>query len=250
MAIRPQDGETFLREVDEELRRERLNTMFRRYGWAIIAAVVLAIGAVGGWIWWQNRQQAEAAAQGEALLDALQKMESGNRNAALPKINELAGSDVEGYRAAALFARATAELEAGNNAAAIATLRTIAGDEDLAEPYRHAALVRQTSLEFDRLQPRAVVQRLAPLARPGQPYFGTAGEMVAVAYLKMGQPNRAAPLFAQIGRDETVPPSIRTRAIQMAGSLGINAMPDVPAAGGTPDAGGGDGPQAQREGSE
>lgn len=250
MAIRPQDGETFLREVDEELRRERLNRMFKRYGWAIIAAVLLVLGAIGGWIWWQNRQQAQAAAQGEALLDALQKLESGNRNAALPKINELASSDAEGYRAAALFARATAELEAGNNAAAIATLRAISGDEDLAEAYRHAALVRHTALEFDRLRPQVVVQQLAPLARPGQPYFGSAGEMVAVAYLKMGQPNRAGPLFAQIGRDETVPPSIRTRAIQMAGSLGINAMPEVPAAGGTPQAGEGDGPEAGREESE
>jgi hypothetical protein len=78
-----------------------------------------------------------------------------------------------------------------------------------------------------------VIQRLGPLARPGEPWFGTAGEMVGVAHLKMGRPNLAGPLFAQIGRDENVPPSIRTRAIQMAGSLGIDALPqqDGPAGG-------------------
>ena len=233
MAIKPNDGETFLREVDEELRRERFDRFVKRYGWAIIAAVILVLGAIGGFIWWQNRQQEQAAAQGEQLLEALDGLESGNRNAAMPKIDQLAASDVEGYRLAALFARANAQLAAGNEAAAIATLRTIAGDEAIEEPYRQAALVRQTALEFDRLPPQQVIQRLRPLARSGQPWFGTAGEMVGVAHLKMRRPDLAGPLFAQIGRDENVPPSIRTRAIQMAGSLGVNAV-DEPTAAGSP----------------
>ncbi|HWT12433.1 MAG TPA: tetratricopeptide repeat protein [Allosphingosinicella sp.] len=249
MAIRPNDGETFLREVDEELRKERLNTIVARWGWAIVAAVVLVLAAIGGYIWWQGRQQAQAAAQGESLLEALDTIESGNRNAAAPKIEALAGSDVEGYRAAGLFARATAQSEAGNNAAAVATLRSIADDSGLAEPYRQAALIRQTTLEFDRLQPQAVISRLGPLARPGQAWFGSAGELVAIAHLRMRRPDLAGPLFARIGRDETVPPSIRTRAIQMAGSLGINAMPDAPAPDGAPAEGQPD-PGAAREKSE
>ena len=248
MAIKPSDGETFLREVDEELRRERINRIVGRYGWAIVAGILLILGAIGGYFWWQNRQQEQAAAQGEALLESLTNLESGNRNAALPKINELAASRVEGYQVAGLFARANAEAGAGNNAAAIATLKSIADNEDFAEAYRHAALVRHTAMEFDRLQPQAVVQRLRPLARPGLPYFGSAGEMVAIAYLKMGQPNRAGPLFAQIGRDENVPPSIRTRAIQMAGSLGINAMPEPDAQAG--EQAGGESPAETREKAE
>jgi hypothetical protein len=133
-----------------------------------------------------------------------------------------------------LFARAGSEAQAGNHAAAAATLASIAGDEDFAEPYRQAALVRQTSIEFDRISPQVVIQRLGPLARPGQAWFGTAGEMVGIAWLKLRQPNRAGPLFASIARDETVPPTIRTRAIQMAGALGINAMPDSVGAGAAP----------------
>lgn len=246
MAIKPNDGETFLREVDEELRKERINTFVSRFGWAIVAAVVLLFGAIGGYIWWQNQQREQAASQGQSLLEALDSIESGNRNAAQAKINALASSDVEGYRAAGLFARATAEAEGGNQAAAIATLRSIAESEDFAEPYRQAALVRQTALEFDRLAPQAVIQRLGPLARPGSAWFGTAGEMVGIAHLKMRRADLAGPLFAQIGRDESVPPSIRTRAVQMAGSLGINAMPEA-AAPATPDQ---QGPAEARETTE
>jgi hypothetical protein len=226
LALSPNDGETFLREVDDELRKEQVNTFVTRYGWWLAAALVLFLGAVGGWLWWQARQEAAIGAEAEKLVEALQSTEAGNRAAAAPKIAELSRSSVEGYRAAALFARANSETAAGNAPAAIATLRSIAGDAGLDQNYRDAALIRQTSLEFDTLPPQQVVQRMRPLARPGGPWLGTAGELLGIAYLKMHRPDLAGPVFAQIGRDERVPSSIRTRAVQMAGSLGINALDD------------------------
>jgi len=228
LAIKPNDGEVFLREVDEELRKEKVNQTVARYGWWIIAGLVLVIAAIGGFFWWQSYRADRAQAQGEALLNALDAMESGNRNAADARIGELSESSIAGYRVAAMFARANSQLAANNAAAAAATLGSIAANEDFAEPYRHAALVRQTALQFDQLPPQQVIQRLSPLARPGQPFFGAAGEMVGVAHLRMNRPDLAGPLFGRIGRDETVPASIRTRAIQMAGSLGVNALPDPP----------------------
>ena len=235
MALKPNDAETFLREVDDELRREQMGNFLKRYGWWLIAAFVLVLGAIGGWLWWKEHKQAVAGTQGETLTAALDSLESGNRNAAAPKLAELANSDVAGYRAAALFARANSETSAGNAPAAIATLRSIAANQDFDEIYRQAAIVRQTQLEFDTLPPQQVVQRMRPLARPGSPWLGSAGEMLGVAYLKMHRPDLAGPVFASIGRDENVPPSIRTRAGQMAGSLGIDtAAQPAPAAPGQP----------------
>jgi len=226
LALSPNDGETFLREVDDELRKEQVSNFVTRYGWWLAAAVVLFLGAIGGWLWWQARQEAATATEAETLLKALESMEAGNRAAAAPKLAELARSEVEGYRAAALFARANSETAAGNAPAAIATLRSIAGNQDFDQSYREAALIRQTALEFDTLQPRVVVQRLRPLARPGSAWLGSAGEMLGIAYLKLRRPDLAGPVFAQIGRDEHVPASIRTRAVQMAGSLGVSAIDD------------------------
>lgn len=227
VAIKPKQEDAFVREVDEELRRERLSTLFARYGWWIIAAVVLFLAAIGGWIWWQNEKAERAAAQAQALIEAMEAIQAGNREAALPLIEELAQSDIEGYRAAALFARANAQIAAGETDAAAATLGEIAAEEGLDEPYRNAALVRQTALQFDALPPAQVIQRLRPLAEPESPWFGSAGEMVAIAYLQLNQPERAGPIFAAIAQDEEVPASIRTRAVQMAGSLGINALEDA-----------------------
>ena len=230
MALSPNDGETFLKEVDEELRKEQVSNFVTRYGWWLVGAAFLFLAAVGGWLWWQSRQQAEAGAQGEALIAALTSMEAGNRRAAAPKLAELAQSDVEGYRAAALFARANSETAAGNAPAAIATLRSIAGNETFDPIYREAALVRQTALEFDTLQPQAVVQRLRPLVRTGSAWLGSAGEMVGIAYLKMRRPDLAGPVFAQVARDQAVPDTIRNRTGQMASSLGIDVSAEPAAA--------------------
>jgi hypothetical protein len=234
LAIKPQDAETFLKEVDEELRKERLNNFVARWGWALIAGAVLLLAALGGFIWYQGHRAQQRNDQAEALIDALDKMEAGNRNAALPKLSGLADSRIEGYRVAALFARANAQIEQNQLPAAIATLRAIADNDDFAAPYRQAALVRQTALEFDRLRPEAVIQRLQPLAQPGGAWYGTAGEMVAIAQLKLHHPERAGPIFAGIARDPNAPPSIRSRAMQMAGSLGINATDALAAPGEAP----------------
>jgi hypothetical protein len=229
LALKPDDGETFLKEVDDELRREQMTHFMKRYGWALVAAVLLLLAGLGGWMWWTARQASAAEAEGESLVAALDSLESGNRSAAAARLAPLAGSDRAGYRAAALFARANSETAAGNAPAAIATLRGIAANQEFDETYRQAALIRQTQLEFDSLPPQQVVQRLRPLARPGGAWLGSAGELLGVAYLKLHRPDLAGQVFASVGRDETVPPSIRTRAIQMAGSLGVNAV-DEPAA--------------------
>ena len=108
--------------------------------------------------------------------------------------------------------------------AAIAGYKKIAADADLPQPFRDLALIRQTVAEFDTLKPQQVVDRLKPLAVPGNPWFGSAGEMVAISYLNMNKSDLAGPLFAQLAKDEGVPPTIRSRALQMAGVQGIDAV--------------------------
>ncbi len=70
------------------------------------------------------------------------------------------------------------------------------------------------------MKPDDVIARLKPLAKPGNPWFGSAGELVAMAYLKQGKRDLAGPLFASIAKDENAPKSMRSRARQMAGMLG------------------------------
>ncbi|TMJ18186.1 MAG: tetratricopeptide repeat protein [Alphaproteobacteria bacterium] len=227
MAIKPTDNETFYREVDEELRREQLTGYWKRYGRWLVAAAILLILAFGAYLYWQHRQEMERGRQGALLASAFEDVQATKTAEATRKLDELTRDGSPGYRAIALLTKADILLDAGKNAEALTALRTVADDKAAAQPFRDHALIRMTHVEFDTLKPEAVIQRLQPLAKPGNPWFGSAGEMVAISYLKLNKPQQAGPLFAAIAKDPGVPESIATRSRQMASSLGLDAVPDT-----------------------
>lgn len=219
-------NEAFLREVDDNLRREQLETFAKRYGKWLIAAVVLFLAAVAAWLYWQNKQQEKTAAQTEQLSGIYQQIANGNDEAAKKQLQTLETSHNAIVRSIAMSAEAAIALQANDRDGALAKYRAIAGDDSLPQPYRDAAVVRSTSLDFDTLKPEEVIARLEPLTKPGNAWFGSAGELTAMAYLKQGQKDKAGRLFATIATDTQVPETIRSRAQQIAGTLGV----DVPAA--------------------
>ena len=226
MALTPDPNQSFYREVDEELRREQIGSFWTRYGRFLLAGFVLLLVAGAGYGLWKNARTKEADRQSETLDKVIADLGKGDDKAVAPRLDDLAASKSDGYRAAALFTRADIALGKGDAAAAAAAFGRIAADGDLPQPYRDLARLRQTAIEFDTIAPALVIERLSPLAKPGNPWFGSAGEMVGAAYLKQQKPERAAPLFAAIAKDEGVPETIRARAVQMAGTLGIDAIED------------------------
>jgi hypothetical protein len=226
LALKPVDNETFYREVDEELRRDQMRSYWERFGKLAIAGVVLFIVALGGAIWWMNQREIRAGAQGETLASLFEDVSAGNRAAAKPKLDQLAASGTRGYRVAALLVQADMASDGNDKGRAIALFKQVADDSSLPAPYRDLALLRMSALQYDALPPQVLIDRLKPLAVPGGPWFGSAGEMVAGSYLKLGRPQEAGRMFAAIARDHKAPESIRGRSMQMASSLGFDAIQD------------------------
>ena len=223
MAQPPEFDETFMREVDENLRADQMRDFFKAYGNWMMLAVALFLGASGGLIWWNQHQSQQSEAEVEQLAQSVKDIGSGDLVKAPRQLDDLSNSSSKAVRGSAQFARAAVALEQVNTKAATAIYKAIADDSGMPAPYRDAALVRQTSLEFDQLQPQDVVTRLADLAKPGEPWFGTAGEMTALALLKQGKRQEAGQLFAAISTDSGVPQAIRARATQIAATLGVEA---------------------------
>jgi len=222
LARTPQTNEAFLREVDEELRRDELAKVWKRWGRVLVAAIGLALVALAAFLWWRDYQAKQAGVEGEKLNAAVEQLSANRIPQAQPALNELAASDRAGYRAAARLASGAIAAQRGELKGAADTFAAIAKDEEVGEPLRNLALIRQTTTEFDTLPPDQVIARMRPLAQKGNPWFGSAGELTAVAHLKAGHLRDAGALFAALAADPAVPSSIRSRAVQMASVLGID----------------------------
>jgi len=229
LALPPESGDTFLREVDENLRRDELQALAKKYAGWLIGALILFLVAVGGWLYWQEHQRSKSAEQSEIMADTYQDVGRKQMANVPQRLDALAEDGGDAVRASALFARAAVAIDQNDRKLALQKYREIAEDKGLAQPHRDLALLRATTLEFDSIKPEEVIARLQPLVKPGEPWYGSAGELTAMAYIKQGKKAEAGRLFAAIAADKQVPDSIRARAVQIAGTLGVDASASLPA---------------------
>jgi hypothetical protein len=169
----------------------------------------------------------------------------GKADEATKPLAELAGSDVEGYRFAAVFTQADIMLAKNDLKGAAAKFALVANDTAQPEAVRNLALLRQTLAEYDTLSPDQVVTRLKPMAVKENPYFGTAGELTAIALMSLKREAEAGRIFGELAKSDDVPETIRQRAVQMAGLLGVDAIDQSAAA-----TGDGNGPAASTKSEE
>lgn len=224
MAIAPQNQDAFLREVDEEVRRDRLSDFGRRWGRQLAVAVAVAMIAFAAWLYWQHRRDERAAAQGVTLSQLLGQIDAGHDAGASAQLGQMAASNAAGYADAARVTQAGLLAAKGDAKVAAVAFANIAADGNVPQTVRDLAIVRQTALEYDTLPPATVVARLAPYAVAGNAWFGSAGEMVGLAYLKQNKPADAGRLFAALAKDRQVPETIRARAVRVAGMLGVDVV--------------------------
>ncbi len=227
MALPPMNvsEEVFVREVDEELQRDQMLSLWQRFGKPALGLIILVLLAWAGWLYWQHRQAKLDGVQGEAFNGIIEDVTANRQQGAEVRLAAIIASDGKGYHAPARMIRANLALQNDQKAKALADYRAVVHDEDAAPPWRDLALIRQTAAEFDTLKPNEVVNRLKPLAVKGNPWFGSAGEMTAMAWIKMGKRDLAARMFSQMSSDETVPESIRSRSRDMATMLGEAVAP-------------------------
>jgi hypothetical protein len=225
-AAAQEDG--FLREVDEALREEQFFDTLRRFGRPLALVIGIGLAALAGYLWWDNSNKTANAEQSERFILALDRLDAGAADAASSDLAGLAKEGSPGSRAAAAMTVAAITQQQGKGEDAAKRFAAIAADPVMPQPYRDLATIREVAIRYDAMKPDAVVTRLKPLAVPGKPFFGSAGELVAMAYLTQGKNDLAGALFAQIGNDKSAPSSLRARARQMASGLGYDGGVEIP----------------------
>jgi hypothetical protein len=226
LALPPMNSseETFVREVDEELQKDQMIHIWQRYGKLLVAGVLALLIGLGGWLFWQDRQAANAGVDGEAFDKAIQLAQDKDVAGADKALDALKASPNDGYRASALLTKATIALSKDDLKGAAAIYQQVSADTKIAKPWRDLALVRLSAVEFETAKPDVIIARLLPLAVKGGAWHGSAGEMLAVSYLKQNKRDKAKAVFAGMAKDETIPETIRSRAVQIAGVLGADVV--------------------------
>ena len=229
MATRPPANAALLQEVDEAVRKDALDNFARRYGRWIVAAVLAALLAFGGYLFWQSQQRAAAGEKGEALVAAFDKLKGGDAKGGAAALTAIKGNGPPAYSAAATIQLANLRAEQGDAKGAAALLAGVVADDAVDRSLRDMALIRQTALEFDTLKPELVIARLAPIVNSSDPvsaWYPSAAELTAIAHYRAGRFDQAGALYAKIAKIKDIPPSLQSRTIQMAGMLGVDAVED------------------------
>ncbi len=223
------EEDVLMREVDEAVRKDEMSGFAARYGKLIIAAIVIGLALFAGYLFWNSQHEAKLESQSEELVRALDQIEAGNLDGGVAALEPIGRDGLEGGQAIALMMQAGIAQERGNAQEAAKLFAQVAASDDTPDTLRDLAIVREVAATFDARQPADIIARLKPLAVPGNPYFGSAGEMVAMAYLEQGKRREAGALFAAISKADDLPASLRSRTRRMAGLLGVDAIEDVDA---------------------
>lgn len=229
MALSPTNDAALLQEVDEAVRKDRLDTIFRDYGRWIIGAVLAGLLAFGGYLYWGHLQETKRGEQAEALLTAFDKVKGNQPRAATTDLQKIAADSAPAYRAVATIQQANMKAETGDLKAAAAMLAKVAADTKLDPSLRDLALIRQTAVEMDTLKPETVIARMKPMVDakdPASSWFASAAELSAIAHYQLGHFDQAGALFGRIAKLPDVPRTLQSRAVQMAGMLGVDAVAD------------------------
>ena len=219
--------EALLREVDDAVREDQFALAVQRYGKPAGALVILGLAGFASWLWWSDHREAGLETGSEQVVKALDQLEAGNFDTAGKSFASIAKSGSAGAQVIARLTKAGIASQRGETDAAAKIYAGVAADASAPQPYRDLATVREIALTYDKLKPDRVIERLKPLAIPGKPFFGSAGELLGAAYLDQGRQDQAGPLFAAISKDKDVPQSLRSRARQLAGAMGVDAIDDV-----------------------
>lgn len=210
------ETDSFLEEVAEEVRRDKLYGYARKYGWIAVLAVVLLVGGAAYLEWSKARTEAAAQARGDAMIAALNVDSAPERAAALAGVAD----ETDAAKPVIELRRAAVLAEAGDKPAALAVLDELAGSAETEPLYRELAKLKAVILRGPDMDQGQRMAALDALANPGAPFRTLALEQRAVALLDAGDKDAALEQLKSLLQEPGVSDAMRNRTEQLILALG------------------------------
>jgi len=207
--------DSFIREVEEELRSDRLKKVWDRFGAFIIGAAILIVVGTAAWRGWEYYSERQASASGDRFLAALNLANEGKSDEALAALQALEDDGYGAYPVLARMRAATVLEEQGDAAGAVAAFDAVAADGSAPDAVRDMARIRAAYILVDTGSADDVAQRAEPLSADTSPLRHAAREALGLAAWKEGRLGDAKVLFQQIVDDLNAPRNAKQRAAIM-----------------------------------
>lgn len=219
----------FIREVDEDYRRDKALEFWKSYGWILLLAAGLIILAVSGYSYYENAKQKQLEAQATSFLRAEQFIAKDRKSEGLALFEEMLSQPLSpGYTALINMRLAQLKLADGDNTVAAEMYEALAKNPEAPQNFRDLAQLTSTSLMVDNLTSDDVIARLSGLTL-GSDFRFSASELIGVSLLREGKKAEALPYFRQLQQANDAPATLRARAQTLLNALddGDSALPDV-----------------------
>ncbi|WP_438990458.1 tetratricopeptide repeat protein [Lentibacter sp.] len=216
------DTDSFIEEVTEEVRRDRLFAWMKRYGWIVICAVLVIVGGAAFNEYRKAQITAQTQAFGDAILSALDNDDPEARAAALATVS----ASGAGAQSLLGLLQSKEQIEAGNLEAAKQVLQSVSDDSEAPIIYRQVASFKLLSLQADDLD---LSDRQAgyEALMGGNPNLQIlAEEQLALILIEQGNTQEAIAALTRIVQNEQATAGLRRRATQLIVALG-GTVPDL-----------------------
>lgn len=202
------DSDLFINEVSEEVRRDRMYALWRRWGPYVIGAVILVVGAAGVKAWLDAKAVDDARQAGAAMIAAAETAPTEAANALTTladQTEEKGAAALARLRAAGIYAKE------GKRAEAISAYQAVAVDEAVDQDLRDFAAFRAVMVDAPAMPPEAVVNALQALAEGNGAFRLLAMEARGIAQLESGDEDGAKATLRAVAEDQATPQGLRQR---------------------------------------
>lgn len=206
------ESDSFIHEVTDEVRRDRLFRLFRKYSWVLVLAVVAIVGGTAYNEWNKSQSQKQARLTGDMMLAALAAQDTA-------ALETLASKD-DGAAVIARLQLANLLEAEGDIAGALEVLRRITLDMKISPVYADLAWLKIIMLDGENMSDSERNGAYDRLTAAAAPYRLLALEQQAMQYVRDGDTETAKAVLASILDDPAVTPNLRNRAQQLIVALG------------------------------
>jgi len=206
------ESDSFIHEVSEEVRRDRLFRMFKKYAWVLALVVIAIVGGTAYNEWNKSASEAEARLTGDLMSAAI----AANDPGALQSL----AAEKSASKFVLQLQQANLLIEAGDTAAALEALRAVANDAGAAPVYADLAWLKIVMLDGPNMPATEREITLDRLTAANAPYRLLAQEQRAMQYVRDGDIEAAINDLLAILGDTAAPTGLRNRAQQLIVALG------------------------------